>query len=142
VYHFLEDVAIADVAFEVHAETLPALFRDAAEAVAKVQVDNLGEVKRAQPVRIELEQESAEMLLYHFLQELIYYKDAKRLILLVDSAEVERVNGHFRLTVEASGEEIDMDRHILNADVKAVTMHMFEVKETSEGWKATVVLDI
>jgi SHS2 domain-containing protein len=143
-YHFLEDVAIADVCFEVHAASLPELFRDAAEALMKVQVDNLGEVGRGQVVKIELADEALDMLLYYFLQELIYYKDAQRLLLLVEVVDIEEgADGVFRLSAEAAGEEIDPERHILNADVKAVTMHRFEVTHTHEGaWRATVVLDI
>jgi SHS2 domain-containing protein len=142
-YHFLEDVAIADVCYEVHAASLPELFRDAAEALMKVQVDNLGEVGRGQVVKIELADEALDMLLYYFLQELIYYKDAKRLLLVVEKVEIEETpEGGWQLTACAAGEEIDPERHELVADVKAVTMHRFELVQTPEGWKATVVLDI
>jgi len=30
----------------------------------------------------------------------------------------------------------------LENDIKAVTMHMFELKKTGKGYKATVVVDI
>ena len=143
VYHYLEDVAIADVAYEVHAASLPALFREAAEALMKVQVENLGEVRRGRVVKIALSDDKLDMLLHAFLQELIYYKDAQRLLLLVERVEIEEdPEGGWELAAEAAGEEIDPTRHQLSADVKAVTMHRFEVAQTPEGWKATVVLDI
>jgi SHS2 domain-containing protein len=143
-YHFLEDVAIADVAYEVHATSLPELFRDAAEALTKVQVDNLEAIRRARPVRIKVEKDALDMLLYGFLQELVYYKDAQRLALLVEKVEIEEgADGIFRLSADAAGEELDPERHVLNADVKAVTMHRFELVQTPEGaWRATIVLDI
>ena len=50
-----------------------------------------------------------------------------------------------RMTCEMRGEEIDRERHSLRNDVKAVTMHMFEVKNPAgrgARWEATVVLDI
>ena len=33
-------------------------------------------------------------------------------------------------------------RHEEVVDVKAVTMHMFEIKQTEKGWRAQVILDI
>src|SRR5437879_5007875 len=41
-YRFLEDVAIADLAYEVEAQSLPDLLAEAAEALLKVQIENLG----------------------------------------------------------------------------------------------------
>jgi SHS2 domain-containing protein len=143
VYHFLEDIAIADAAYEVHAASLPALFREAAEALLKIQVDNLEAVRRARVVRIQLVDEHLDMLLHAFLQELIYYKDAKRLLLAVERVEVEQgKDGIWRCEAEAAGEEIDPKRHELRADAKAVTMHRFEVVQAADGWKATVIVDI
>ena len=40
------------------------------------------------------------------------------------------------------GEKIDMKKHEMLVDVKAVTMHMFEVKKEKNIWKARVVLDV
>ncbi|MFH0809353.1 MAG: archease [Pseudomonadota bacterium] len=143
-YHFLDDVAIADAAYEVHAESLPALFREAGEALMKVQVENLGDIRRARMVKIVLADERLDMLLYQFLQELVYYKDAQRLLLLVEAVEIEKgADEVWRLTAEAAGEEIDSEKHILAADVKAVTMHRFDVSHGPDGtWRATVVVDV
>ena len=33
-------------------------------------------------------------------------------------------------------------KHNLKVDVKAVTLHFFEVKKTAKGWFARVILDI
>ncbi len=35
-----------------------------------------------------------------------------------------------------------MKKHDLIVDVKAVTLHRFEVKQTETGWKASIILDI
>ena len=42
----------------------------------------------------------------------------------------------------AEGEKLDPDRHEQRADVKAVTLHRFQVEKTNGGWKATTILDI
>ncbi len=41
-----------------------------------------------------------------------------------------------------SGEELDMDRHELVVDVKAVTLHRYALERVDKRWRAFVVLDI
>jgi SHS2 domain-containing protein len=40
------------------------------------------------------------------------------------------------------GEVLDPMRHDQVVDVKAVTLHRFQVARSPEGWKAFVILDI
>jgi len=47
-----------------------------------------------------------------------------------------------REIAEATGETIDRGRHALLADVKAVTLYRLAVEESTEGWRAVVVLDV
>jgi Archease protein family (MTH1598/TM1083) len=44
--------------------------------------------------------------------------------------------------VRAFGEEIDPEKQELLADVKAVSLHHFSVGKATDGWKATVVIDV
>ena len=83
------------------------------------------------------------MLLFDFLNELIFYKDARRLLLLPAQVTItgSRATG-YSLQARLQGVEIDAARHRLNTDVKAVTMHRFSVTPVAEGWQATVVLDV
>ena len=83
-----------------------------------------------------------DMLLFELLQELIFYKDAERLLLCVEDVEIGGVEGRFALKAGAVGEELDPERHDLGADVKAVTLHRYKVEETAGGWTATIILDI
>lgn len=46
------------------------------------------------------------------------------------------------LLIEAWGEGIDPVRHELRTEVKAVTWHDLEVRDTGEGWEGSVLLDI
>lgn len=140
-YKFLEDVSIADVAFEAAGETLEELFEAAALAVTNTMVERLETVEQKAVREIELESDSAEILLFEFLQELVYYKDVGLLLFSKFKIKIEE-NGKLRLKALAQGEELDMNKHELLADVKAVTMHLFEVKKEARGWMARVVLDV
>jgi SHS2 domain-containing protein len=82
------------------------------------------------------------MLLFDFLQELIFFKDAERLLLRVRDLQIEKNEKKYFLKAEATGERLDEARHHQRADVKAVTLHDFSVEKEDEGWRARVLLDI
>ena len=84
----------------------------------------------------------AGLLLFAFLQEFIYYKDARRMLLRASSIAIAEEEGTLKLRAVARGEEIDPDRHPMVVDVKAVTLHRFAVEHRGGVWRATVVLDI
>jgi SHS2 domain-containing protein len=141
-YRFRGDVAIADAAFEAWGATLEELFVAAADATTNTMVQNLDAIVERQRRPIRLEEERADLLLFRFLGELIYLKDAERLLLRVPAAAIRRREGALVLEAEARGEPIDPLRHRLQADVKAVTLHRLRVEQTANGWEASVVLDI
>ena len=141
-YRFLEDVAIADVAFEARGETLSALFQDAALAVTNTMVQDVGAIEPRAQKNFELEAENPEMLLYRFLQELIFFKDAELLLFNRFDLDIRPMNGAWRLRATVAGEEISPERHELLADVKAVSFHNFVVEKTPQGWRASVIVDV
>lgn len=141
-YEYRGDIAHADVAFDAWAETLEELFREAARATVQVMVENLTGIRPAQTLEIKLEQENEEMLLFDFLNELIFYKDARRLILLPGDLSISPTDSGVVLHGTLQGEEIDVPRHEMSTDVKAVTMLRYALEKVPEGWRATVVLDV
>lgn len=138
-YKFLEDIAVADVAFEATGSTLAELFVSAALAVTNTMVRDLASVHQRTMKRVDVEGTDVENLLFNFLQELIFLKDAERL--LVSQIEVNELT---ETTCKAvfHGETLDPKKHELLVDVKAVTMHRFSVEKTKTGWKASVILDV
>jgi SHS2 domain-containing protein len=141
-YKFLEDVATADIAFEATGRDLPELFTAATDATINVMIDNLNEIEARETRQIELSNDNVEMLLFDFLQELIYLKDAKRLLLRARKIQIDHKGDTYFLKAKVAGERLDDARHQQRADVKAVTLHGFSVEEKDGGWKAKVLLDI
>lgn len=141
-FRFLKDIATADVAFESWGNTREELFRSCAEALLRTMVEKVEDVGRNREARIHLEREELDLLLFAFLNELLFLKDARRLLLHVDKVEIAERDGLFTLEVVASGEEINSERHRFLVDVKAVTMHRFRVVREGDLWKAVVVLDV
>jgi SHS2 domain-containing protein len=141
-YKFLEEIGTADIAFEAIGRDLPELFRDAADATMNVMIDNLDAIEPRETRNIELSNEKIDMLLFDFLQELIYFKDAERLLLRTREVRIDERDQKCFLKAEAAGEPLDAARHHQRADVKAVTLHDFSVEKQDGGWKARVLLDI
>lgn len=141
-YRFLEDVAIADVAFEANGKTLAELFSNAALAVTNTMVKDVATVEPRLVKKIDLEADDPEMLLYRFLQELVFYKDAELLLFSGYDLDIKQEIGKWRLNATVRGEELSPEKHELGADVKAVSLHNFRVWKTAEGWRADVILDV
>ncbi len=141
-YTYLEEIAIADVAFEARADTREALFVEAGDALMNVMVEDLKSVRPLVRRSFHAQAEDLERLLFEYLQQFIFFKDAEQLLLRVSKVAITQETGVLGLTAEAAGEKIDPSRHDLNADVKAVTLHRFRVRNEPAGLIATVVLDI
>lgn len=141
-YRFLEDIAIADVAFEAEGKTPAELFTNAALALTNTMVKDVNTVEQRAAKNIQLEADDLEMLLYRFLQELVFYKDAVLLLFSRYDIDIGEEKGKWRLNATVHGEELNQEKHQLVADVKAVSLHNFKVRKTAEGWRAEVILDV
>ena len=141
-YEFLEDVAIADIAFRAWGKDLGELFKAAGDATMNAMIDNLEAIEPKEQQNISLENDELDMLLFNFLQEFIYYKDSEQLLLRAQQVEFSERDGNHQLTAVFRGETLDPNRHEQRVDVKAVTLHRFQLEKTDDGWTAMVILDI
>ncbi|MDQ2694772.1 MAG: archease [Pseudomonadota bacterium] len=141
-YDYLEDMAVADVAFAAWDADLEKTFVAAAEALLNVMVEDIATVRPVETRAIALENDALDLLLFDFLQEIVFYKDAELLLLRVAQLRIGSRDGAYALRAEGRGETIDAARHAMVVDVKAVTLHRFALEQTGDGWRATVVLDI
>ena len=141
-FEFRGDIAHADIAFNAWSDTLEGVFKECAQATMNVMVENLAAIRPAETVEVSLDQTSEEMLLFDFLNEIIFYKDARRLLLIPSQITISRGDDGCKLQATLQGEEIDPARHHMATDVKAVTMLRYSLTQVQEGWRATVVLDV
>lgn len=139
-YKFLENVAIADIAYEAYGRDLNELFRNAALAIFELSA-NLDTIGTDKKLEFELENEKIDSLLYDFLSEILFLKDSKYMVFKKASVSIkEGKTNHLKAVLE--GDTINPEKQHLENDIKAVTMHMFELKKEDGGYKATVVVDI
>jgi SHS2 domain-containing protein len=141
-YTFIEGITLADIAFEAWGGDMEEAFQSAADATMNVMVEELNSILPKERREIFLEHDALDLLLFNFLQEFIYYKDAEQLLLRASEIDIRGKGKGYRLKATALGEKIDSHRHRMRVDVKAVTLHRFSLEETDRGWKASVILDI
>ncbi|MBI5582339.1 MAG: archease [Deltaproteobacteria bacterium] len=127
-----------DLGLEVRGADLPGLFSNAALAFTDILVA-VETIRADQPQTIRVEAPDREALLAAWLGELLYLFDARRL--LFGRFEISELTDQ-TLTARAWGEPFDPDRHGFKHDVKAVTYHQLQIRETAKGWRARVILDI
>jgi SHS2 domain-containing protein len=128
----------ADLGLRVRAHDLDALFADAARGLFSIIVADLASVQVRDSVPITIAAESPELLLFDWLNELLYLYEVRRLLLCRFEVGV-RDSG---LNATAHGEPIDPARHFLDHEVKAITYHGLKLERENGRWLAEVIVDI
>lgn len=139
-FKMLDDIAIADAAFEVTSPTISILFKEAACAVTGIMV-NSKSLSSKITKKVSLKNNDISRLLYDWLDEIIYMKDAKSLLFKKFNVKVTK-KGEYLLDASLDGEKINRKRHELKNDIKAITMHMFEVRKKGKNWYCRVIVDL
>jgi SHS2 domain-containing protein len=142
-YRILDHIALADTAFEAIGATPGELCEAAGRAVMELMADP-ATVGVTWEHRVDCSAETLGELLFNWLNELVYLKDAHGV--LFHDIRVEVTGGepsrNWRLRAVVSGAPVDQETQELRADIKAVTKHLFDVTRTESGWRARVVLDV
>ncbi len=132
-YRFVDHTA--DIAFEVYGKNLSELIENASYAFYEAFV-YVEKISSDTDKKVEIEAENEDMLLYSWLNELLYLFDteffaAKKVSVVVSgySAKGELVGGRFT-------------SELVKVEPKAITMHKFKVEKVDGGYKAFVVIDI
>ncbi|MCA9017636.1 MAG: archease [Planctomycetaceae bacterium] len=128
----------ADVGLNVSAEDLDTLFSEAARGLVSILVDDPAQIRPIQEFTIEVEGTDLEYLLFDWLNELLFRFETEQLLLSDCDVNVNQRG----LKAQARGETFQPERHKLAHEIKAITYHQLEVKQTSNGWQARFIVDI
>lgn len=130
-----------DIAVRLTAPTRDGLFAAACEALCEA-ITTPEHVATVEPRAVEVRAGDVETLLVDWLSELIYWFDADRWLARTARIHVSIEGETFSLQGTAFGESFDPARHAIKILIKAATYHGLSVKQTVDGWTATVVFDI
>lgn len=127
----------ADIAVEATAPDLDGLFESVADGLAAAMCESVP--ADGDRFECEVRAESAEALLYEYLDQLIYERDV-RLVLPVDNAvDLHEQADGWHLSASARGVPLaEVDAR----EIKAVTYSEMELEQRDDGWYSYVVFDV
>lgn len=128
----------ADLGLRVTAESREQLFEDAARGLFSVMVTNLDAIHPVVERTYEVQGHENDYLLFDWLNELLYTFESERLLLADFAVSFEEGS----LLGTARGELMDLTRHQMEHEVKAITYHELRVEQLDEAWLAKVIVDI
>lgn len=128
----------ADLGLRVRCATLEDLFAEAGKALFSIIVEDLSMVQPLERDQIGIVGSDREYLLFDWLRELLYRFDAEHKLFSRFNVTVESGG----LQAEVWGERLDLKRHVLNHEVKAITYHGLKVEQLPDGWVAELIVDI
>lgn len=141
-YVLVEGITTADVAFKAEGKSLEELFKFAGIAVMSIIIKDPESIKGTAVRRIALKEETLELLLYEYLNELLHIKDSENLLVIPDTVKISKKNNLYVLFSSVSGDFINREKYYYFVDVKAVTMHELTVENSESGWSAIFVIDV
>ncbi|MGQ0810745.1 MAG: archease [Nitrospiraceae bacterium] len=142
-FRYLDDVALADIAFEATGDSPSDLFTAASHALIETLADP-ATVSSEWQRTIDRQESDLATLLFDWLSDIVYLKDAEgvvfhEVLLRLDQDSDGRT---WRLHTTLLGATVDQATQELRADVKGVTKHLYALTEHGGEWKARVVLDV
>jgi len=133
-FHFEELEHTADLALKVRGHSLQEIFANAAYGMFSLMAD-LGGVEPTVSHEISLESLDYEALLVDWLNELLYLHEVEEEI--YTRFEIEALSP-ISLSATVWGGKMAASK----LTVKAATFHDLEIRETGDGYLATVVFDV
>ena len=121
--------------------TLDEAFEQA--ALAMTAIITSAEVVERTKVEIECRAPDAELLLFDWLNALIFEMATRQMIFGAFDVSISEGNGELRLTAQARGEPVNRSRHQPAVEVKGATYTALEVRhDPARGWLAQCVVDV
>jgi len=140
-FRFLEEIALADIAFEAEGESVEEVCRGATQALLE-SMANPATVSGGWERVIERSDADPSMLLFDWLSEVVYWKDAAGVVFREAPLTLTREGDVWLLRAHLIGAPVDQQAQELHADVKGVTKHLYVLKQAGSCWKVRVVLDV
>jgi len=128
----------ADIGIRAYGEDIQQLFSNAALGMYE-QIADMSNVNPTETIEINAEAGDHEELLVVWLSELLYQYNGKNMLLREFS--IERL-AEDHIVSFAKGEKIDLNKHILRKEVKAVTFHDVRIEKQDGIFKTELIFDV
>lgn len=130
----------ADVGYIAHGKTLNESFENSALAMFQVMTDT-EKIDKKLEEKVNIEAEDLVSLLYEWLEELLIRSEIDLKLYSDFKVKIAKYD-NYKLNATIKGEEIDLNKHSINSEVKAVTFHMMKVEKKDNDYISRVILDL
>jgi len=135
----------ADVGIRVQAEDLRTVFLDAARGMLSI-IAPLPSILSRRRIPIRVFADNTEELLFVFLKEILFISEKESM--LFSDIQIQKANfspiGQLNCFIVGSlaGETINLSRHDICTEIKAVTHHGFFFRKEGPVWGVQIVFDV
>ena len=137
-YSYPEGGPTADLLIEARGKTLGEAFAQIALGMFNMMTPLEGIAEREE-FNLEASGTDLESLLFNLMDEFLFINDVEFLVPKTVHVTVDIDN--LSAVAACKGERFSNTTHEVGIAVKAVTYHMMEIKETSDGWVVQMVFD-
>ena len=134
----------ADIGIKVYGKNLEVLFLNAARAMFEIMLEVIKKrsiFQKTEHKKFLLNKQGSnlEEVLVVWLSELLYLFSTEGLIM--EKADMQKLDSA-SIQAEVTGKIFNPEYSRIKTEIKAVTYHELEVKETERGWEAQVIFDV
>lgn len=137
-YSYPEGGPTADLLIEATGKTLGEAFTQIALGMYNMMTP-LDGIKEIEEFSVEATGTDLESLLFNIMDEFLYVTDVDFLVPCSIEMTVDHEN--IKAYGKCIGERFSAETHEVGIQIKAVTYHMMEIKETPDGWRVRMVFD-
>lgn len=137
-FRYIEGGPTADLAVEAKGATLEEAFSNSALAMFNA-ITPIEGIEKRESRNFEVKGDDLELLLFNFLDELLYINDVELMVFSEIKLKIDRDAN--MLKSKCIGEHFDILKHSQGIAIKAVTFHKMKVKKKEKCWFIRVVFD-
>ncbi|MCI6995008.1 archease [uncultured Methanobrevibacter sp.] len=117
----------ADIGFKAYGKNLKEAFENAGLAIFNI-ISDTNNIEPAKEISFEVTSEDNVSMLYDYLEELLFYHEVE--FMLFSEFDVEILD-NYSLRATIKGEEINWEKHERKSEIKAITFHKMELKQSN-----------
>ncbi len=130
----------ADIGFKAYGDDLNEAFENAGLAMFNI-ISNTEDVDTTNTISFEISSEDEVSLLYDYLEELLFHHEIDFMLFSDFDVEIKRLDDGYSLNATVKGEPIDWNKHERKTEIKAITFHMMDVKD-SRPFELQAIVDL
>jgi SHS2 domain-containing protein len=130
-----------DLGFVIRGPTLEAVFQNASEQLLAATVERRDFVRNRVTVELKLVDDTLELLLSRFLEQLISLRETRGLLLRASNIQLQ-LTDEVALCSDLSGETIEVWQQPVTRHVKAAFVRQLRFNPGTGNWEVSVRLDV